>query len=160
MKYIKKTWGMGGVEECCSALKIDLKVIKEGNWYDIQYSEMILQWIHDNKGPEFVTKAGAHTVKDLGFLAYMVRFANIKSIIKRAPESHKDAFKGGSLKVDIRDNGATITMQDTAVSEYSCLAWLGCFQGTLEMTNTKGTVRDTQCQLKDASNCIFEMEWE
>lgn len=159
-KYIKKTWGAGGVDKCTTDLKIELDNIKEGKWYDIQYSELILQWINDNKGPEFVIKAGTHTVKDQGMFSYIVRFANIKSILKRAQESHKEVFKTGSMKVSIRDNSATIKMTDTAISDYSCLAWKGCFIGTLEMTNTKGTVNETQCQRKDASNCVFEMEWE
>ena len=159
-KYIKKTWGNIGEEECTKAIGLNPDQVKESIWYDIKYSEMILEWIYKNKGEEAVVNCGTYTVKDLGFLSYIVRFANVKKIIGRAPESHSDAFKGnGSLKVDIKDNGALITMRNTAVSEYSCMAWRGCFIGVLDMTNTTGTVIEKQCQLKDADHCEFVMEW-
>ncbi len=161
LKYIKKTWGKDGYVKAVNDLNMQDNNFKEGQWYDIQFSEKLLEWIYKNKGADSVIKCGNYTVKDLGMFAYIVRFANIKKIISRAPESHSEAFRGGVLRVNMQDNGAIIRMRDTAVSDYSCQAWLGCFMGTLEMTNTKGTVKERQCQRKDGvSHCEFVMEWE
>ncbi|MBI5000443.1 MAG: DUF2378 family protein [Euryarchaeota archaeon] len=111
------------------------------------------------KGVECVEKCGAHTTKDLGALSYIVRFMDIRTVLKKAPESFRDAFSYGSLDVEIGDRRAVIKMKDTAVDDHACPAWLGCFKGVLEVTKTPGTVRETQCQLKGASHCEFLMEW-
>jgi predicted hydrocarbon binding protein len=98
-------------------------------------------------------------VKDLGVLSYIVRFTNITSLLKRAPESYADAFNYGQLEVDIKEKSATIKIIDTAVDEYTCPAWIGAFRGMLELTKTNGTVRKTHCQLNGASHCEFIIKW-
>ena len=160
INYIKKTWGQEGLDQFINDTGMDPKEIKEGQWYDISTSGNVQEWLFKNKGEEQVTKAGAYTVKNQGIFSYVIRFANIKSILKRAPENHRDVFKCGTMEVEIHDNHAKIIMTDTAADEYSCIAWRGAFIGALELTNTKGTVKETQCQLKGgASHCEFLVEW-
>jgi len=160
ISYIKKTWGQEGLDQFIKDTGVDPKNLKEGQWYDISSSGIVQEWIFKNKGEEQVVKSGAYTVKNQGLFSYVIRFANIKSILKKAPENHSEVFKCGTMKVDIQDNHAKVIMRDTAADEYSCIAWRGALIGALELTNTKGTVKETQCQLKDgASHCEFLVEW-
>ena len=144
MKFVKKTWGKVGVDECLRDTGVDIGKYKEGKWYPIEDSEKILLWIGDKKGGEMVERCGNYTVKDLGILSYIVRFANIKFLLEKASQSYADAFKYGKLVTDIQENQAIIKMKDNHPHKYSCQAWKGCFEGMLEMTKTKGTVEETQ----------------
>ncbi len=161
LKYIRKIWGQEGLGECLRATKVNPKNIKEGKWYDVKNSEEVLIWIGDNKGELYVERCGNHTVKDLGILSYIVRFARIESIIRKAPESYADAFDYGRVEVDINteDHRAVINMYETHPHKYSCYAWRGCFKGMLDITKTFGTVEEVKCQLKDDDHCEFLMKW-
>ena len=160
LKFIKKKWGAEGVNQCCETIGMSPKDFKEGAWYDQGYDTKIIDWIAKTKGAEYVEIAGNSAIKNLGIFAYLVRFVSIKTMLKHAPENYKDAYTFGSLKVELGDKSARIIMKDTRVDEYSCTAWLGALRGTLEMTRTKGTVTETQCQGKGAPHCEYLMEWE
>lgn len=160
INYIKKTWGQQGLDQFIADTGMDPKEIKEGQWYDISSSGVVQEWIFKNKGEEQVVKAGAYTIKNQGLFSYVIRFANIKSILKRAPENHREVFKCGTMEVKIHEDHARVIMTDTAADEYSCIAWKGALIGALELTKTKGTVKETQCQYKGgASHCEFLVEW-
>ena len=66
LKFIKKTWGVSGLEQCTKDLGLDMSAIKDGGWYRETISGQVLAWISNNKGPEYVEKAGAHVIKNLG----------------------------------------------------------------------------------------------
>ena len=159
--YIKKTWGQEGLDQFIADTGMDPKDIKEGQWYNIESSGIVQEWIFKNKGEEHVVKAGAFTVKNQGIFSYVIRFANIKTILKKAPENHREVFRCGTMEIKIdEDNSARVIMKDTAADEYSCIAWKGALIGALELTNTKGTVKEIQCQLRDeASHCEFQIKW-
>ena len=160
INYISTTWGQEGLDQFIKDTGMDPKDIKEGQWYDISSSGRVQEWICNNKGEEQVIKAGTYTIKNQGLFSYVIRFANVKSILKRAPENYMEVFKCGIMEVDIQENHAIVTMRDVAVNEYSCIAWKGALIGVLELTKTKGTVKETQCQFREgASHCEFLIEW-
>ena len=160
INYISKTWGQEGLDQFINDTGMDPNNIKEGQWYDISSSGRVQEWIFKNKGEEQVIKAGTFTIKNQGLFSYVIRFANVKSILKRAPESYNEVFKCGIMEVDIHENHAIVTMKDVAVNDYSCIAWRGALIGVLELTKTKGTVKETQCQYKgEASHCEFLVKW-
>lgn len=159
LKFIKKKWGAAGVEGACKELRIDCTRIEENRWYDADYSNKILTWIARNKGVDQVVACGAHTVKDLGILSYIVRFMNMRSMVAKAKENYSDAFSYGRVKVEIDGDSALVIMKDVARSEYTCLAWRGVFEGMLEMTKTPGKVEEVKCQFKGAPRCEFIVDW-
>ena len=128
-------------------------------WYPEKRSADILAWIREKKGIEYVEDCGRYTVKDLGILSYIVRFITIETMLKKAPDSFHDAFNYGQIELEIHDDHAIIKMKDTAIDENTCPAWVGVFKGMLEMTKTKGTVKEIQCELKGSECCIFRMDW-
>lgn len=160
LNFVKKTWGVQGLNECIQATGADPAKVKEGGWYDFKSSNNILKWINDVKGPEYVVMAGNYLIKNLGMLAYVLRFVNIKTILKRAPEGYSDAFRYGRIRIDIKEKSAKAVMTDVAVDEFACPAWTGALRGMLELTKTKGTVKKTQCQRDGATHCEYEIEWE
>ena len=161
MKFIKAKWGIQGLNEMCQATYLDPKYFKEGGWYPSEESSKLLGWIHNAKGPEFVPLAGNYLIKHLGILAYVLRFMNPKTILTRAPNSYRDAFRYGKMRVDfIGERRAEVKMKDVAVDKYACPAWHGAFQGMLELTKAKGTVEKVQCQLDGAPYCMYIIQWE
>ena len=161
-KFIKKTWGNEGLDDSASALNFGPDKLDEGKWYNDRYSVNVLTWIAENKGEEYLERCGNYTVKDLGLLSYIVRFMDIKAILKRGPDSYREAFNYGTFKVEIiDDNRATIKIKGSAANDkYACKTWTGVFKGMLEMTKTKGRVLETQCELKGGPYCLYEMSWE
>ena len=160
MKFIKKTWGKDGLKECGTAIGFSHKEIREGKWYEDEVGNRVTEWIADNKGEEYVERCGNYMIKDLGMLSYIVGFMDVKSILKRAPESYTDALNYGRLEVDIGESSAVISIKGTApIDKHACLIWLGTFRGVLEITKTKGTVTETKCAKKGAPHCEYLMEW-
>jgi hypothetical protein len=163
LNYIKKRWGKVGLDDFLKEMETVVpNPLVEKEWYDADISETILGWMAINHGKEHLERCGNTTVKDLGILSYIVRFANIKSLLKLAPKHYCQAFDYGKMNIEVHEaeKFAIITMKDTAISEYSCPTWIGAFTGMLEMTKTKGTVSERMCQWKGAPNCEFEMQWE
>ena len=71
MKFIHKAWGQDGLDELISDIGIDPD-IKEDMLYIDEWSAKILAWIADNKGEEYIERAGKYAITDLGVLSYIV----------------------------------------------------------------------------------------
>lgn len=160
LKYIKRTWGQLGLDECTDFIGLDYDHFEEKRWHDIEQLDKVIQWIGDNKGSKYIERAGNYTVKDLGILSYLVKFASIESLLKKAPKSYHDAYNYGDVEIDIGEKEAVIKMKDVIHGDYSCNGWLGAFKGMMEMTHTTGTVKEVQCQKESASHCEFLMKWD
>ena len=159
MKFIQNTWGKDGLEELISAIEIDPD-IQEGRWYDEVWSIKILEWIAESKGEEYLERSGRFAIMGLEELSHIVDFLDIKSILKRGSESYEGAFNDGEFVVELGEKDATIKIKGSGTNDkYACRTWIGVFNGMLEITNTIGTVRETQCERDGASHCEFIMEW-
>ena len=162
LDFIKRQWGQEGVDECINLINIDIKTLKPETFHSGEMDEEVLKWISKNKGEEFVKKAGNHTVKNLGSLSYLVKFVNIKHLLKKAKENYEDTFDYGEISVLCDDYGkrAVVIMKDSNVIEESCIAWEGALEGMMEVTRTKGTVKRTKCQMKGDVYDEFILDWE
>lgn len=162
LDFIKLQWGQGGVDECINAIDMDLSTLKPETFYSGDPDEKILKWISSNKGDEFVKKAGNYTVKNLGSLAYLVKFVNIKHLLKKAKENYEDTFEHGEISVLCDDYGkrAVVIMKNSNQIEESCIAWEGALEAMMEVTRTKGTVKMTKCQMKGDPYDEFILDWK
>ena len=159
-KYIKKMWGQKGLDDCCRAINFDRNALVQGRWYDANLITRMFEWMDRTHGREYIERAGNYAVKDLGILSYLLRFSSFEALLKRAPEQYAEAFSYGEVEIRIHGRTAKVVMKDIAISEYACESWLGGIKGMLELTKTRGTVRETQCQWKGAPYCEFEVEWQ
>ena len=160
VKYAKKAWGQDGMEEMCKAVDIDPKELKEGAWYPDEINDRIFKWLEEAKGFEYIEKANIHITKDLGLLSFVVRFANVKTVLNKFPSNYKELFNYGRIEIEHKGEGeSTIKLFDCATTKYSCPAWIGAFKGALEMTNTKGEVEEVKCQLNGEPHCEFHVKW-
>jgi hypothetical protein len=159
--FIKRQWGEDGMRECIELTGVNPKKIKEETFYPADIDEVILKWISENKGMDFVRKAGNHTVKNLGALAYLVRFVNLESLLRRAKQNYEDAFDYGEVSVlcDEFNKRATVIMKDCNIIEESCLAWQGAFEGIMELTRTKGTVKQNKKQIGGNQYDEYLLDW-
>jgi len=160
LKYVKRTWGKKGLKECEDFVNINLDNIKDKEWYPQKFDSNILGWIAETKGEKYIERAGYYVMKDLGILSYIVKFVNIKSLLKKAPKSYEDGFDFGKISVDIEENEATIKMKGLAVDDWSCTAWLGAYKAMLDMTNTKGSVEKVKCELEGDNHCEYHIVWD
>ena len=162
LDFIKRQWGQKGLDECLNSLNLKANSFKHESFYSDEQDEKILYWISSTKGMDFVKKAGNHTVKNLGSLAYLVRFVNIKHLLKKAKENYEDTFSFGEISVLCDDFGkrAVVIMKNSNKIEEACIAWEGALEGMMEVTRTKGTVKMTKCQMKGDPYDEFILDWK
>ncbi|MFO7619192.1 MAG: hypothetical protein R6W91_06000 [Thermoplasmata archaeon] len=162
LDFIKRQWGQDGLDDCLGSIDMNMDEIKAEFLYDLEFAQPVLEWISAQKGMEYVRKSGNHTVKNLGALAYLVRFVNIKHLLKRAKDNYADTFNYGEVSVmsDDFSKKALVIMKNCNFYEESNAAWLGAFEGMLEVTRTKGRVKQNKCQLTGDDYDEFILEWE
>ena len=163
MKFIKSTWGQDGLDDMISTInKKELKNdMWEDTWYDDGLSLHILTWIAETKGNENLERCGRATVKDLGFLSFIVDYLDIRSILDKGSENFNEAFNNGSFNVEMGDSSAVVKISGRSMNnEFAGPTWTGVFKGMLEITRTNGTVKEIQCEKEGSDHCEFLMEWE
>jgi flagellar basal body rod protein FlgG len=161
LSFIKHQWGQDGLGECLASTELDIEEIQPESLYPIETGQAVLEWISKAKGMDYVRMAGNHTVKNLGSLAYLVRFVNIKHLLKRAKDNYKETFSYGAVSVMEDDYGkrALVIMKNANFYEESNMAWLGAFEGIMEVTRTKGTVKQNKCQMMGDEYDEFLLDW-
>ena len=161
LKYIKKKWGKVGYEQCLRDLGLET-TFKDGEYYHNEIHENILRWISREKGIEYVEEAGKFVVQNLGIIAWLVRFASVKTILERFPKNYSEVYTFGRLAIDISEDNSrfAIRLYDVNEIEEACRAWLGVCKGGLEMTGFKGKVTETKCRRKGYKCCEYTMEIE
>ena len=160
LAFIRKTWGNDGEKQAmvdCGLAEIN---IDDSKFYDNQIMERILKWIHTNHGMDRVRQAGKFTVKNLGLFAYMVRFMSMEAMLNRAEERFRELYRFGELDIEVHEDKAIIRMRDVSAIEENCQGWMGVLDAMMELTKTKGTITHTECQVKDAGQCIYIIEWQ
>lgn len=159
--FIKHQWGQEGVEECVKVTGIDPKRIDAEKFYLSDFDETVLKWMSSTKGMDNVKKAGNHTVKNLGVLSYLVRYVSIQNLLRKAKENYEDTFEYGEISVLMDKFGkrASVIMKNANVIEESCVAWQGAFEGMMEVTRTKGSVKQNKYQFKGDDYDEFIIDW-
>jgi predicted hydrocarbon binding protein len=160
LKFVEKTWGKDGIEKCLVDTELKGLHIKDGVLYSYSMVQGVINWISKNYGMQYVRKAGNHTVKNLGFLAYLVRFASIETMLGKAKDAYHETYAFGEVEMKISANSAIATMKDVSETPENCEGWMGAIEAMLELTRTKGTVTKTKCQLKGDDKCEYKIVWE
>ena len=107
-----------------------------------------------------VKQAGKHTVQNLGLLAYIVRFTNMDTMLKKAKGLFADAYSFGEVNMIPTDHGATVTLKDVSQIPEDCVGWEGAFEGMMELTRSKGNIIKTKGQLNGDTHCEYEINWK
>jgi hypothetical protein len=159
--FIRHQWGDDGVQECNEATGVDPRHLEAEKLYSTEINERVLKWLSTTKGIGYVRKAGNHTIRNLGSLSYLVRFVNIKHFLRKAKENYEDTFQFGDVSVlmDPHSKHASVIMKDCNTVEESCAAWLGAFEGMMEITHTKGKVKQNKYQHKGDEYDEFILDW-
>ena len=158
--FIEKTWGKEGVQNCKKDLNITDMKFKDGLFYSNSILLRIIKWISNTKDISYVRKAENHAVKNLGMLAYIVRFAKMETMIEKAEDAYKESYDTGEVKITIGDHMAVAKMKDVSEIPENCEGWIGAMEALLELTKTRGQVTKTMCQLKGDPHCEYEITWQ
>jgi hypothetical protein len=161
LRYVKKKWGATGLAEFCRDNKVTEAGFKDGEWYDVAVYQKLMRWFREKKGDDALRELGRFGVTDLGFLSFIVRFMSIERMLSQPTDkTYGQAFNFGRMETELGKKRAIIRLYDVSVDENACISWLGSLQGMLDITKTKGTVRETQCQSKGAPHCEYDMVLE
>lgn len=160
LKFVEKTWGKDGYENCLADTNLNGMDIKDGVQYNYTMLQGVIKWISKNYGMQYVRKAGKHTVKNLGLLAYLVRFTSVETMLGKAKDAYYEAYHVGHVGMKISGKTAVACMKDVSEIPENCEGWIGALEGLLELTRTKGTVTHEKCQLKGDERCEYKIVWE
>jgi hypothetical protein len=160
--FIRHQWGDDGVDACIQETGVDPRQLKEEALYPRGMNTAILQWISGTKGIDYIKKAGNHTIKNLGLLSYLVHFGSMNRFLQKAKANYQETFLYG--EVSILNDGfakrATVIMKDCNSIEEASNAWIGAFEGMMELTRSKGTVKQVKRQVDGADYDEFLLDWE
>ena len=138
LKFIKKKWGITGQKDAMKYAGIK-EIPRDADWFPIEKSDMLLEWIAENKGDERVVEAGKYVAKDLGVFKYLfASLVGMESVLKRYSVNYSAIFNFGEMKMEKREEGYWVLLKGARVSEYSCSAWKGALDGFMEITRSKG----------------------
>ncbi len=158
LKYVKKKWGVAGLEEVKRSAGI-ARDIKDGEWVPVETAVAVLEWLLSTKGERHVVDAGRHAAKDLGIFKYIIAsFMSIERFIKRAQSTYDTLFNYGAIIIKDTERGAMVVLKDSRDTDSSCMAWEGALKGIMEVTRTRGTV--TPMEPDAPEDCKFEMVWK
>ncbi|MCK4756989.1 MAG: hypothetical protein KAS67_00900 [Thermoplasmata archaeon] len=160
LSFIKNTWGKDGMEQAIEECGISEIKVDDSIFYSNEIMERILKWISTNHGMDRVKQAGKYTAKNLGLFAYMVRFMSMEAMLHKAEERYRELYKFGDIDIEIHDKKAIARMRDVSGIEENCQGWLGVLEAMLEMTKSKGTVAQIECQVNGDASCIYVVEWQ
>ena len=107
VKYIRNKWGSNGELQFYEETGID-EEFKDGMYYHDELRENILRWIGRVKGDEYIEDAGKFVVKNLGILAWLVRFASIKTLAGKFPKNYSEIYTFGKVGVDYPDDNTVL----------------------------------------------------
>ncbi len=155
LRYVEKRFGKLGLEECKKAVGLDYK-LREKEFYPDKIQNDILKWLSRNKGPDMPRLSGKFTVKNLGILAYIVRFTSPEMMVKKARESYDELYNFGRIETKVMGKGRIyVRLYDVCSIPERCKSWQGVLEGILELTRTEGRVEKTKCQLKGGPYCEY-----
>jgi hypothetical protein len=160
LKFVEKSWGKEGLAQCLASAELTGLTIKDGVLYPFSMNKAVISWISKSHGMGYVRKAGRHTAKNLGLLAYIVRFTSIETMLGKAKDAYYEAYGFGKVDMVISGKRAVAIMKDVSEIPEDCEGWMGALEALLELTNTKGRVTKTKCQLKGDPHCEYEIVWE
>lgn len=159
IKYIKRSWGDKGLKNFSDYAGYDPMKIKDKKWYDVELLVKIHTWLAEEKGKKYLRMAGRHTVQDLGMLSYLIKFAKVETLLKKAPKSYRDGFNYGDSIIEVEERKAVAKMKNVILDEYTCEAWRGVFEGVLKATNTEGKVEPFEDHTKGENDCYYLITW-
>ena len=84
-KFIKNKWGSEGLDKAFKDIGIGEK-IEVGRYYPFEHYEKLLEWVKETHGERYLQEGGRFIIKNLGLLAYIVRFISIDKIMKKIPK--------------------------------------------------------------------------
>ena len=104
LKFVEKTWGKDGLDECKRVINIaDIK-IDDGAHYSNGMMLALLRWISETHGISRIRQAGNFTVKNLGLLSYLVRFTSMDKMIQKATDRFKEVYGFGNSGTNGKGN--------------------------------------------------------
>ena len=152
LNYVKRKWGVTGMEDAMKFADISTRP-KDGDWFPMEKSERILEWIALNRGMEQVKEAGRYAAMDLGVFKHLfASLMGLNALLKRSVSNYKLIFNFGDMSFKRTDDGFMIVIKDGRVTDYSCPAWEGAIGGLIQLTRSRGTVESSEGRVED---CTF-----
>ncbi len=136
LQFIKRRWGLRGVETCKKELGIFGK-IKSGHFYPISVQEDILGWVREKKGDNYVIYAGRYTISKITWLRDSI---DLNKLIHKMVDMYHELYDHGDIEYHADDEGIMLAINGICGCKTCQLLWTGFCQELLRKSNSSGKV--------------------
>jgi class 3 adenylate cyclase len=115
--------------------------------------------------PNAIYKAGRNIFRTaVGSQVFLMRFAGVRSTIKRLPQENAKFNRNRTIKVIENQNGHAVVRiywnQDPNLTKHFCDMNRGTYEGLGRLTRNPTTVEEMACQFAGGDCCEYHIKWK
>ena len=76
-----------------------------------------------------------------------------------SPNAYSREFNHGRLEVEVQGHRALLKNYDWISSPARCAAWLGAYEGFVQMLKIDAMVTKVACMLRGDPYCGYQLDW-
>ncbi|TLZ92870.1 MAG: hypothetical protein E6J95_08525 [Methanobacteriota archaeon] len=80
-------------------------------------------------------------------------------LLELSPNAYSREFNHGRLEVEVQGHRALLKNYDWISSPARCAAWLGAYEGFVQMLKIEATVTKVACMLRGDPYCGYQLDW-
>lgn len=161
--WVVKNFGRNAGDELMIDLGLDPARLDADGWYPLRTALDALGLVESRFGDgtyEAVRRMMREEAGNFPSLRRLVtRVLPFQILIELSPNAYNREFNHGRLEVDVHDRRAIMKNYDWMSSPARCAAWLGTYEGSLEMLGMKGRVTKLACMLRGEPYCGYAIDW-
>ncbi len=161
--WVMVNHGREAAEALFQRVRIDPDRIDPQGWYPLRTTIQVLEIIESLYGDGTYETVRHLFHEEVGNFSSLRRLAArllpLSLLIELSPGVYAREFNHGRFEVEVHGRRALIKNYDWINSPARCAGWLGTYEGMLDLTRHRGTVRKVACMLKDDPYCGYELAW-
>jgi len=158
LKYIKKKWGLLGMEEAMKFAGLS-KAPKNGEWVPIRKEHLVMEWVVKNRGRKYIRDMGKHTSTNLGIFGLIFSFVSMEKLLERGRLNYKALFDFGDVVTEnLGERKAKVTIKDYGTKDYMGDIWEGAIEGLMALAKVSGTV--TRTDADGPADLAYILSWQ
>lgn len=161
--WIVKNFGRNAGDELMIDVGLDPTRLDLDGWYPLRTAIDALELVESRFGD------GTYAAVRRMLREEAANFSSLKRLVTRvlpfhilielSPNAYNREFNHGRLEVDVHDRRAIMRNYDWMSSPARCAAWLGTYEGSLEMLGIEGRVTKLSCILRGEPYCGYAIDW-
>jgi len=158
LKYIKKKWGLLGMEEAMKFAGFSAAP-RDGEWVPSRKDHLVMEWVIKNKGRKYIYDMGKYTAMNLGIFSFIFSFVGVEKLFERGKLNYKTLYDFGDVVIEnLGERKAKVTFKDYGTEDYLGDIWEGSLEGLMALVKASGTV--TRTDADGPADWAYILRWQ